>query len=194
MPTTIDSMTGVEIKSPFFDTAVSLELFPVHRTKSLQQIEDILNREVEECREELKKLILPEIEAEHYQYSVLDSELLGQIILQIASVNALITNYNKVIQSKIADPLSPVECVSSEDLITAYKQLNNLLGRLEIKRESFNRVITNRKTTEKELLKLNDEIAHYVIYTEYQSLHYVEDKPHENTEEGEVEVKTNGPE
>lgn len=25
-------------------------------------------------------------------------------------------------------------------------------------------------------------------------LHYVEDKPHENTEEGEVEVKTNGPE
>lgn len=26
MPTTIDSMTGVEIKSPFFDTAVSLEL------------------------------------------------------------------------------------------------------------------------------------------------------------------------
>ena len=23
-------MTGVEIKSPFFDTAVSLELFPVH--------------------------------------------------------------------------------------------------------------------------------------------------------------------
>ena len=111
------------------------------------------------------------IEAEHYQcYSVLDSELLGQIILQIASVNALITNYNKVIQSKIADPLSPVECVSSEDLITAYKQLNNLLGRLEIKRESFNRVITNRKTTEKELLKLNDEIAHYVIYTEYQSL------------------------
>lgn len=142
-----------------------------HRTKSLQQIEDILNREVEECREELKKLILPEIEAEHYQcYSVLDSELLGQIILQIASVNALITNYNKVIQSKIADPLSPVECVSSEDLITAYKQLNNLLGRLEIKRESFNRVITNRKTTEKELLKLNDEIAHYVIFTEYQSL------------------------
>lgn len=98
----------------------------------------ILNREVEECREELKKLILPEIEAEHYQcYSVLDSELLGQIILQIASVNALITNYNKVIQSKIADPLSPVECVSSEDLITAYKQLNNLLGRLEIKRESL---------------------------------------------------------
>ena len=55
-----------------------------HRTESLRQIENILNREVEEYRKELESLILPEIEAEHYQrYSVLDSELLGQIILQI---------------------------------------------------------------------------------------------------------------
>lgn len=30
MPTTISSMTGIRIKSPFFDTEVSLELFPVH--------------------------------------------------------------------------------------------------------------------------------------------------------------------
>ena len=48
--------------------------------------------------------------------------------------------------------------------------MNNLLGKLESKRESFNQIVTNRQTTEKELLKLNDEIAHYVIYTEYQSL------------------------
>ena len=142
-----------------------------HRTESLRQIENILNREVEEYRKELESLILPEIEAEHYQrYSVLDSELLGQIILQIASVNAMIASHNKTIRNKTADPLSPIECVGSEKLITAYKQLNNLLGKLESKREAFNQIVTNRQTTEKELLKLNDEIAHYVIYTEYQSL------------------------
>lgn len=141
-----------------------------HRTESLRQIEDILNREVEEYREELKKLILPEIDAEYYQcYSILDPEILGQILLQIASVNASIARHNKVIQSKIADPLSPVEFDGSGDVITAYKQLNNLLGKLESKRESFNQVIANRRTTEKELLKLNDEIAHYAIYAEYQS-------------------------
>ena len=98
-----------------------------HRTESLRQIENILNREVEEYRKELESLILPEIEAEHYQrYSVLDSELLGQIILQIASVNAMIASHNKTIRNKTADPLSPIECVGSEKLITAYKQLNNL--------------------------------------------------------------------
>ena len=130
-----------------------------HRTESLRQIENILNREVEEYRKELESLILPEIEAEHYQrYSVLDSELLGQIILQIASVNAMIASHNKTIRNKTADPLSPIECVGSEKLITAYKQLNNLLGKLESKRESFNQIVTNRQTTEKELLKLNDEM------------------------------------
>lgn len=142
-----------------------------HRTESLQQIDDILNREVEEYREKLKELILPEIEEEHYRcYGILDSELLGQIILQITSVNTLIVDHNKVIQRKIADPLSPIEYGGSDDLITAYKQLNDLLGNLESKRKSFNQVITNRQTTEKELLDLNDEIAHYVIYAEYQSL------------------------
>lgn len=30
MPTTIDSMTGIVIKSPFFDTPSLLELFPTH--------------------------------------------------------------------------------------------------------------------------------------------------------------------
>lgn len=142
-----------------------------HRTESLRQIEDILNREVEEYLEKLKKLILSEIEAEHYQhYGVLDSELLGQIILQIASVNTLIVNHNKIVQSKIADPLSVVGYGNQKNLIAAYKQLNNLLGELESKRKSFNQVVTNGQATKKELLKLNDEIAHYVIYKEYQSL------------------------
>ena len=95
---------------------------------------------------------------------------MGQVILQITCLNAFIVGHNKVIQNKITDPLSPVECGTLEDLITAYKQLNNLLGKLESKREAFNQVVANRRTTEKELLKLNDEIAHYVIYTEYQSL------------------------
>lgn len=30
MQTTIDSMTGIMIKSPFFDAASALELFPIH--------------------------------------------------------------------------------------------------------------------------------------------------------------------
>ena len=51
-----------------------------------------------------------------------------------------------------------------------YKQLNDILAKLEDKRVSYNQIITNRQTTEKELLKLNDEIAHYTIDSEYQSL------------------------
>ena len=142
-----------------------------HRVVSLQQIENILNREVEEYRNELKKFILPEIQADLYEdYSVLDSELLGKLILQISSVNSAIENHNKVVQAKISDPLSLAQYDTSTDLITVYKQLNDILAKLEDKRVSYNQIITNRQTTEKELLKLNDEIAHYTIDSEYQSL------------------------
>lgn len=142
-----------------------------HRAASLQQIENILNREVEEFRDDLKRLIMPEIQADFYQhYSVLDSELLGKAIIQISVVNSLITNHNKAVQAKISDPLSLTQYSNPIDLMVAYKQLNDILLKLENKRVSFNEVIANKQATEGELLKLNDEIAHYVIDTEYQSL------------------------
>lgn len=142
-----------------------------HRASSLQQIENILNREVEEYRNELKTLILPEIQADSYQdYGVLDSDLLGKIILQITTINSLISNHNKVVQAKIADPLLPMQYSKPTDLMIAYKQLNDSLVKLENKRVAFNEVITNKRTTEKELLKLNDELGHYAIGSEYQSL------------------------
>ena len=142
-----------------------------HRVVSLQQIDNILNREVEEYRNELKQLILSEIQADFYQdYSVLDSELLGKLILQISSVNRAIGNHNKIVEAKISDPLSLAQYDAFTDLITAYKQLNDILAKLEEKRVSYNQIIANRQTTEKELLKLNDEIAHYTIDSEYQSL------------------------
>lgn len=114
---------------------------------------------------------MSEIQADFYQdYGVLDSELLGKLILQISAVNSAIANHNKVLQTKISDPLSLAQYDTSTDLITAYRQLNDILAKLEDKRVSYNEIITNRQTTEKELLKLNDEIAHYTIDSEYQSL------------------------
>lgn len=143
---------GIEVLSSAkgFLTAKSHEICPTclqpiseeHRTLSLQQIENILNREVEEYRDELNKLILPEIQADFYQsFGVLDSELLGKVILQIAAVNSLINDYNKIVQAKIADPLSLTQYDNSADLIDAYKQLNYFLMKLESKRVSFNEVI-----------------------------------------------------
>ena len=103
-----------------------------HRAKSLQEIEKILNREVEEYRNELKKLILPEIQADFYQkYAVLDSELLGKAIIQISSANSLITKHNNAVQAKIADPLSLSQYSDSADLMVAYKQLNDTLLKLD---------------------------------------------------------------
>ena len=91
-----------------------------HRTTSLQQIEHILNREVEEYRDGLKGLILTEVQTDTYQsYSVLDSDLLGKVMIQMSSVNKLIANHNEAVRAKIADPLSSIQYNSPEDLIEA---------------------------------------------------------------------------
>lgn len=72
---------------------------------------------MEEYRKESKSLILPEIEAEHYQcYNALGSELLWRIILQIVS-ERLDRKIQQGYIEQIADSLSPVECVGSEELI-----------------------------------------------------------------------------
>ncbi len=102
MPTTIDSMTGVEIKSPFFDTAVSLELFPVH----------------------------PNV---------------------LKNPNAPQKNRVALIYGSNGSGKSTISFIQMPKVVE-FGGIGSFL------------------------------------------LHYVEDKPHENTEEGEVEVKTNGPE
>ena len=55
-------------------------------------------------------------------------------------------------------------------MIEEYNQLNRMLLDLENKRDAYNGMISNKRTAEVKLLKLNDEIAHYTIDTEYQSL------------------------
>ena len=142
-----------------------------HRAAALQQIENILNREVEEYRDKLRTLLLPQIPTDTYQiYKILDSELFAKVIIQISSVNKIIANHNEIVQNKIADPLSQIQYNYSDDLIKSYNQLNAILLDLENKRDVHNSIIANRKTVEIELLKLNDEIAHYTIKGEYQSL------------------------
>ena len=142
-----------------------------HRTATLQQIDKILNGDMEEYRNKLTMLMLPEIKADDYrQFNALDAELLGKALLQIVTVNTLIGDHNNAIQAKIADPLSVAVYPSPQNLIVAYEKLNDILKKLENKRTSFNEVVINRQATEKELLKLNDEIASYAIRSEFQSL------------------------
>lgn len=174
-------MFGIEVLSNAkgFLSVKSNEICPTclqpiseeHREDSLQQIENILNREVENYRAELKMFLLTELSVEVYRdYAVLDNDLLGKVILCIATVNGLIDEHNAYVQRKIADPLSRVDYSVSGDIMTAYKELNYALTELEKKRETFNEVVANRRATERELLALTDEIAHFSIQPEYTSM------------------------
>lgn len=142
-----------------------------YRADTIQRIECILNREVEEFRQQLKALFMNEIPLSSYQvYSILDTTIYGQVIEKIQVLNSAISAHNAAIQAKIDDPFSALVYDNTIGLVNAYQALNSVLIQLEESRVSYNSVIASRRTTEATLLRLNNELAHYEIQDAYTSL------------------------
>lgn len=142
-----------------------------YRDDTIQRIESILNREVEDFRRELRNLFLIEIPVGFYQvYSVLDAKIYQQVVTQIQHVNAAILAHNTAIQAKIDDPFGVMSYDETIGVFNAYKVLNEALVLLEESRESYNNVIKSKTRTEATLLRLNDDLANFAIHEAYASL------------------------
>lgn len=142
-----------------------------YRVNIIQRIECILNRDVEDFRQQLKALLMNEIPVSSYQvYSVLDTTIYGQVIEKIQILNSAIAAHNAAIQAKIDDPFSVLVYDNTIGLVNAYLALNSALIQLEESRISYNSVIASKRTTEATLLRLNNELAHFEIQDAYTSL------------------------
>ena len=142
-----------------------------YRDEIIQRIERILNKDVEDFRRNLGALFLNEISISSYQiYSILDAKIYEQVIKQIQILNAAISEHNNVIQAKIDDPFGVMTYDNTIGISSAYQAVNAVLAQLEGLRVSYNGVIASRKKTEKVLLQLNDNLAHYAIQDAYMSL------------------------
>ena len=142
-----------------------------YRSEAIQRIESILNREVEDFREKLRKLLLSEIPVEIYQtYSILDATIYHNVLEQIQHVNAAIVEHNNAVQAKIDDPFGTMSYNMAISISDAYIALNKALAQLEESRESYNNVIKSKTRTEATLLRLNDDLANFAIHEAYASL------------------------
>lgn len=140
----------------------------LHREEMLNAIEKILNREIDEFCNELQELLIPEVEISLYKgYEVVDATLMAKIQLQVNRANRAIQLHNEHVRSKTKDPLSEVLYEDSIAVGDNLLVLNKLLAELENKRLAINRVIADRRTTEKKLLLLNDTLGHYDIIDDY---------------------------
>lgn len=142
-----------------------------YRDDTIQRIESILNREVEDFRRELRNLFLIEIPVGLYQvYSVLDAKIYQQVVTQIQHVNAAILAHNTAIQAKIDDPFGVMSYDETIGVSNAYNVLNEALELLEKTRESYNSIVSSRTKTVAALLRLNDDLASFTIQDAYSSL------------------------
>ena len=147
------------------------EVSIVYREDILSQIENILNREVEDVRMALKQLLLTEILKDSYlQYSVLEAKAYCNVLNLIDALNQAIAAHNDAIQAKIDCPFESMNYDASIKMIAACDALNQALAILETERVAFNDAITGRPRLLNTLLRLNNEIAHYAIRNAYASL------------------------
>lgn len=133
-----------------------------YRTETILRIDKILNREVEEFKSELEKLKIPEVDEKTFlPYNELPS--FKTLCAKIESFNKAVCSHNNAIQAKIDEPFMPHIYDASIGLADAEKSLLVILTALENEIIEFNRMVKDISETQKTLLTLNDNIAHYAI-------------------------------
>ncbi|MEG0836084.1 MAG: AAA family ATPase, partial [Christensenellaceae bacterium] len=139
-----------------------------HRIEMLSCIEGIFNREVEAFRAVLSSLKQKVVVKDDYSlYCGLNAVAYCNVQTCIDNLNQAIEKHNDAIQAKIDNPFKAMIYDASIGLIAACNALNQALTILEAERTAFNGAITGRTRLKSSLLKLNDEIAHYVTKDAY---------------------------
>ena len=140
-----------------------------YRTEVLEELEHILNRETDEFKGELRRLLIPETANTAYEaYRDLRSycgarDRLDDYIRAVAVHNA-------AVQEKINNPFEPAVYDEAIGVMAACDALNQALTALEADRVLYNRSIDERGTVTRELVALNDALAHYAIKDMFDSL------------------------
>ena len=137
-----------------------------YRQGLLESIRRVMNRDVDDHKLQLQRLILDEIPDIYDQYVPLDQQIVSDIQKAIKGYNGYIQQYRAAIQKKLQGIYTPIEqeklCISEK-----LRQINLLISGLEKKRAEFALATKNRKQIENELLLLNKQIAYHHCKAEY---------------------------
>lgn len=147
------------------------EISEEYRKDTLETIDHILNREIEEYRNKLTSLYLEKIELESYTiYKNLDVKLFSELSTLLLELAKETDKINQLIKYKYDNPFEKVTYTDIAKLVVVYDCINEILVEIEDRRKSFNGMVKQKEKTKKELLELNDFLAHYIIKENYDKL------------------------
>ncbi len=131
-----------------------------YKAELVRSIQKVLSEEVENHQNRLQALLLPELTLELEQFQVLSSY--QACIDQIAAINQRVRNNNELLQSKIADPYTPIDNIFV-DIEQAIFDFEESLKRLEKEKVDHNSSVADTRPIKEELTRINNEIAYWDI-------------------------------
>jgi energy-coupling factor transporter ATP-binding protein EcfA2 len=140
-----------------------------YRAAVLHELDCLLNREVEEFKEKLRQLLIPEIANTAYQ-AYHDLPSYNSVRDRLDDYIQAVSNHNTAVKAKIDNPFDPLDYDDSIGFMAANKAVNQALTALEGERDLYNRSINKRSDVARELKIINDALAHYAIDNMYGSL------------------------
>lgn len=142
-----------------------------YKNDIVESIQNVLNKDVDEHKTELKSLILEQVKTDYQMYAILDKGLVDALEKKILEYNDIIAKTKDMIQAKIDNIFVPI-IQTSLGLTEAMKEINSIIIQLEEKRKQFNLNINEITKIREELLSLNKQICWLSIedtYTTFQN-------------------------
>ena len=131
-----------------------------YKADLVTSIEKVLSKTVEDHQKKLQGRIFEEIRIDLSQYEELNSY--KQCVELIEKINTTVLANNERIRSKISNPYEPIYIIET-DVAGMAIQLEDALEELEKERKAHNAKATKTEPIEKELIRINGEIAHYDV-------------------------------
>lgn len=141
-----------------------------YKAQLIDSIEKVLNKDVDEHKDELQALIIKAIEFDDAKYFKLDNTQREKVRIAVKSCNDIIEKYNSKIGEKISSIYTPIP-ITDLNLSGHISALNQELAQLENLRIAFNKAIGAKIKTKSHLINLNKQIARHSVdefYKQYE--------------------------
>lgn len=139
-----------------------------YKQELLANIDRVLNKDVENHKTELQRILFPVMEEDYSKYDDLNDLLVKELNNQKQKCLVLIDVYKKSIDQKIGNTYTPV-ILTPNGLTKEIASLNVLLTKLKNEISEFNNAITRRKKFISELSATNKEIAYFDVQELYKN-------------------------
>lgn len=141
-----------------------------YKESLVENIRRVLNKEVDQHKEQFSSFRMMDIPDVYDQYSELDDEIVKKLHKAIKEYTNIVQQYKMSIDAKLQNVYTPI-LQPSLGLKKKIEEINSLIVVLEKKRKTYVQISQNRNKLKKELISINKQLAAIYCADTYKSYH-----------------------